>query len=72
MAMQGYKPQSDVITRTEHQCKNCGSWINDAGYLDDKHRTKNAVYCKYCNTAEKRREMDKENAQIQKERGEKK
>jgi hypothetical protein len=72
MAMQGYKPQSDHITRTEHLCKHCGSWINDKGYLDDTHRTKKAVYCVYCNTAEKRREMDKENEKIKKERGVKK
>lgn len=64
--VQGYQPQADQITRTEYLCKHCGSWINSTGIMDDKHRTSRGTYCKYCNTAEKRREIDKENAEIRK------
>ena len=65
-----YKAQikSDEVSRTEHICKFCGGWINKGGLLDDKHRTSNAVYCSFCNTAAKRQEQDKENSKILKER----
>lgn len=72
MAMQGYKPQAEQITRTEYLCKNCGSWINKAGYVDDKHRTTRGTYCSFCNTAEKRKLQMQEQMQLEKERGLKK
>ena len=63
-----FKPQADQITREEHQCKHCGDWINNFGYMDDKHRTTNKVYCKYCDTAEKRRAVDEENKKIREQK----
>jgi hypothetical protein len=64
-------PKSDEVSRTEHQCRNCGSWINKAGYMDDQHRTRKAVFCDHCNSAAKRKEADKEQKKIENERGEK-
>ena len=64
----GYQAQSDHVARTEYQCKNCGSWINKAGYLDDAHRTIRGTYCQFCNTAEKRKLLAKEQEELEKER----
>jgi len=63
-------PQSDHISRNEYLCKNCGSWINKAGYMDDQHRTRKAVFCDHCGSAAQRKNGEKEQMQIEKERKE--
>jgi hypothetical protein len=60
--------KSDEVTRIEYQCKYCSSWLNKWGFMDDKHRTTRGTYCPFCSTVEKRREQDKENAKILKEK----
>ena len=60
--------RSDEINKTLVLCKFCGSQNNKEGYVDDKHTTVKTLYCPYCQTAEKRREQDKENAKILKEK----
>jgi len=51
-----------------HQCKHCGDWLNNKGYVDlgrtPKLKTSKGVYCVNCKTALKRKEMDEANAKL--------
>jgi hypothetical protein len=51
-----------------HQCKHCGDWLNDKGFVNltrnPKIKTKRGVYCNNCRTALMRAKMDKENKNL--------